>query len=86
MPVLSPCLKPDGKIANPPFDMTIIMQMNRQFHAAPNRELMSRTGNVYFHEEASCIKRKQPYFVPAMVQIPPSLTPVLDASSPTICT
>ena len=73
----SQTLKPDGKIANPPFDMTIITQMNRQFRATPNGELMSRTGNVYFHVEASCIKRKQPYFASAMVQIPPSLTPYL---------
>ena len=57
--------------------MTIITQMNRQFRATPNGELMSRTVNVYFHVEASCIKRKQPYFAPAMVQIAPSLTPYL---------
>ena len=71
----SQALKPDGKIARPPFDMTIITQMNRHFRATPNGELMSRTGNVYFHVEASCVKRKQPYFLPSMVQIPPSLTP-----------
>ena len=57
--------------------MTIITQMNRQFRPTPNGDLMSRTGNVHFHAEASCIKRKQPYFVPAMVQISPSLTPYL---------
>lgn len=73
----SGALKPDGVIAEPPFDMTIITKMNRQFRASPNGELMSRTGNVYFHVEASCLKRKQPYFVPAMVQIPPRLTPYL---------
>ena len=72
----SQALKFEGKIAQPPYDMVIITQMHTHFRA-PNGELMSRKGNVYFHVQLNCVKIKQPYFVPEMTKISPMLMPHL---------
>ena len=65
-------LKPGGNIAEPPYDLVIISQMNRCFRT-PNGEFMSRKGNVYFHVNLNCVKMKQPYFLPQMTRLPPML-------------
>lgn len=73
----SQALKPGGVIANPPYDMTIISRMNRHFRATPGGEMMCKEGNVYFHVQLSCIRMKQPYFVPQITQVPDMLVPYL---------
>ena len=73
----SQSLKPGGNISQPPFNLVVVTQMNRFFTSPQNGEIMSRKGNVYFHPQLSCIRMKQPCFVPDMVQLPPALAPHL---------
>ena len=60
----SQTLKPGGRIGPPPHDLVITSRMARQFRSPTTGELMHRDGNVYFHPNVNCIKRKQPYYDP----------------------
>ncbi len=54
-----------------PYDLTIITRMNRGLRPnTPDRQLMFKEQNVYFHVHLSCLKMKQPYFNPAWVTVP----------------
>ncbi len=70
-------LKPGGNISQPPYNLVVVTKMNRSFISPQNGEIMSRKGNVYFHVHTSCIRMKQPCFVPSMVQLHPALSPHL---------
>ena len=59
----SQALKPGGTIALPPHDLVITSRMQRQFRS-PTGELMHKEGNVYFHVNINCVRRKQPYYDP----------------------
>ncbi len=57
--------------ASLPYDLTIITRMNRGLRPnTPDRQLMFKEQNVYFHVHLSCLKMKQPYFNPAYVTVP----------------
>ena len=75
----SQSLKPGGVIAHPPHDLVIISVMNRSFRDPSTLEMRFREGNVYFHVQESCIRRKQPYFIPQMASVPHGLLPHLKA-------
>ena len=69
----SQSLKPGGVIAHPPHDLVIISVMNRSFRDPSTLEMRFRKGNVYFYVQESCIRRKQPYFIPQMASVPHGL-------------
>ena len=52
-------LKPGGTTALPPHDLVITSRMQRQFRL-PTGELIHKEGNVYFHVNINCVRRKQP--------------------------
>ena len=65
----SQSLKPGGDIPNPPHDLTITSKMERSYFDSITGELKSKRGNVYFHLNPNCVKRKQPYFTIQMAKI-----------------
>ena len=73
----SQSLKPGDKIPPPPFDLVVITQMNRFFTSPQSGQIMSRKGNVYFHAQVSCIRIKQPWFAPEIVQLHQGIAPHL---------
>lgn len=68
-------LKPEGRVAQPPFNLVIVTKMNRTYYS--NGEKNCKLSNVYFHCRLKCVRQKQPYFLPTMCKIPPNLTPFL---------
>ena len=74
----SQILMPGGIIATPPNDLVIMTRMNRQYRDNTTGEMRSKEGNVYFHLNVHCIRRKQPYFSPQIATLsdesPPYLT------------
>ena len=66
----SQSLKPGGDIPNPPHDLTITSKMQRSFCDPVTGEVKSRLGNVYFHLNLNCVRRKQPYFMVQVATIP----------------
>ena len=65
----SQLLKPGGDIPNPPHDLTITSKIERSFCDPVTGEARSRLGNVYFHLNLDCVKRKQPYFMAQMATV-----------------
>jgi hypothetical protein len=55
-------LKPSGIICNPPGDLVIVSFMQRQYFY--EGESRTRSGNVYFHCSARCVRLRQPAFDP----------------------
>ena len=53
-------LRVNGIICEPPHDLVIVSNMMRGY--MHNGEHMTRRGNVYFHFNLDCVKRKQPLF------------------------
>lgn len=68
-------LKPEGRVAQPPFNLVIVTKMNRTYYS--NGEKNCKLSNVYFQCRLKCVRQKQPYFLPPMCKIPPNLTPFL---------
>lgn len=66
-------LKPGGVIGTPPYDLVIVTRMNREFPDPVTGLIRSKEGNVYFHVNLNCLRRKQPYFNPQMAVIPREL-------------
>ena len=66
----SQSLKPGGNIPDPPHDLTITSKMERTFCDPSTGEVRSRRGNVYFHLNLDCVRRKQPYFIAQMAKVP----------------
>ena len=62
-------LKPGGQIGQPPHDIVIVSNTTRTYRDSTGN-MKERVGNVYYHVKNSCIKRHQPYFIPALVQVP----------------
>ena len=62
-------LKPGGTTALLPHDLVITWRMERQFRS-PTGELMHKEGNVYFHVNINCVRRKQPYYDPRRMICP----------------
>ena len=65
----SQTLKPGGMIASPPNDMVIMSRMNREYPDINTGEMRQKEGNVYFHMNVCCIRRKQAYFSPQMATL-----------------
>ena len=55
---------------NPSHDLTITSKMERTFCDPSTGEVRSRRGNVYFHLNLDCVRRKQPYFIAQMAKVP----------------
>ena len=73
----SQTLKPGGMIATPPNDFVIMTRMNRQYRDNTTGEIRSKEGNVYFHLNVHCIRRKQPYFSPQIATLSDETVPYL---------
>ncbi len=65
----SQTLKPDNCVLAPPYDMTVVSRMYREFCHQTTGERMSKEGNVYFHLNSRCIQSKQPCFQPHMLTV-----------------
>jgi len=65
-------LKPGGKIGDIPYDLVIVSNAMRRYKDQ-NGEIRERSGNVYFHVHQGCLKRHQPYFIPAFVEVPQAI-------------
>ena len=73
----SQTLKPGGMIATPPNDLVIMTRMNRQYRDNTTGEMRSKEGNLYFHLNVHCIRRKQPYFSPQIATLSDETAPYL---------
>ena len=73
----SQTLKPGGMIATPPNDVVIMTRMNRRYRDNTTGEIRSKEGNVYFHLNIHCIRRKQPYFSPQIATLSDETVPYL---------
>ena len=75
----SQTLKPGCMIAipPPPNDLVIMTRMNRQYRDNTTGEMRSKEGNVYFHLNVHCIRRKQPYFIPQIATLSDETAPYL---------
>jgi len=72
-------LKPEGKIGQPPYDMVVVSNAQRPFYNRTTGQIQERPGNVYYHVNTGCLKRRQTYFIALQVQlhsIRSMLTPV----------
>ena len=73
----SQALKPGGIIASPPHDLVIMTRMNRQYRENTTGEMRVKEGNVYFHLNVHCVRRKQPYFSPQTTTLSEETVPYL---------
>ena len=73
----SQTLKPGGMIATPSNDLVIMTRMSRQYRDNTTREMRSKEGNVYFHLNVHCIRRKQLYFSPQIATLSDETAPYL---------
>ena len=62
-------LKPGGQIREPPYDLVIASNVKRSYYDRAG-QLQERPGNVYYHVNAWCMKKHQPYFTASQVEIP----------------
>ena len=62
-------LKPDNRVPDPPYDLTIVSRMPRAFTHPTSGEKVNKEGNVYFHVRLECIRAKQPIFIPTNVTV-----------------
>ena len=68
-------LKDGDQIRIAPNDIVIVSKMVREF--CYNGTPQSKLGNVYFHCDISCVRRKHPNFQASCCIIPPSIRPHL---------
>ena len=78
-------------IATTPNDLVIMTRMNRQYRDNTTGEMRrirrrirkdkedkeDKEGNVYFHLNVHCIRRKQPYFSPQIATLSDETAPYL---------
>lgn len=53
--------------------MVIVTKARRQFVAPNKMRYDGRLGNVYFHFNVECVKRKNEYFVPFLCKMHPGI-------------
>eukprot|EP00112_Aurelia_sp_Birch-Aquarium-sp1_P007142 Seg1779.6 transcript_id=Seg1779.6/GoldUCD/mRNA.D3Y31 product="hypothetical protein" protein_id=Seg1779.6/GoldUCD/D3Y31 len=58
-----------GQIPPPPKDMVIVTKARRRYYDPNGMPREGKLGNVYFHFNVDCVKRKNNYFVPFLCQI-----------------
>ena len=73
----SQTLKPGDMIATRSNDLVIMTRMNRQYRDNTRGEMRSKEGNVYFHLNVHCIRRKQSYFSPQIATLSDETVPYL---------
>ena len=61
--------KPDGDFADPPYNLAVKHEEEREFLHPSTREKMSKYGNAYYHVFSSCLEAKWPDFSPSQVHI-----------------
>ena len=57
--------------------MVVVSNAQRPFYSRTTGQLQERPGNVYYHVNTGCLKRRQAYFMALQVQIPHSIRSML---------
>ena len=65
--------KPDGDFADPPYNLAIKHEEDREFFHPSTKEKMCKYGNAYYHVFSSCLEVKWPEFSPSQLNISPEV-------------